>query len=102
MDTKKMIANASKIPTTFSYVSWVSSWRLGGGCIGWMANSNAVAHAGWDRCEVVVVRNLRVLVYEGKAYHGAAGHDCSHYGNRPFPNPTPSQMNPQQPRFVIS
>ena len=66
-----------------------------------MANSIAVAHAGWDRCEVVEM-NLRVLVYEGMAYHGAAGHDCSRYGNHPFPNPTPSLMSPQQPIFVIS
>ena len=94
-----MIANAREIPTTFSYVSWISSWGHGGGSVGWMANLNAAAHAGWDRCEVVVM-NLRVLVYEGMAYHGAAGHDIPCYGNRPCPTPTPSRMNPQQPRFV--
>ena len=98
-----MIANAREIPTTFSYVSWISSWGLGGGSVGWMANSNAVAHAGWDCCEVVVM-NLRVLVYEdeGMAYHGAAGHYCPRYGNRPCPTPTPYRMNPQQPRNVNS
>ena len=48
---EKMIANAREIPTTFSYVLWISSWGLGGGSVGWMANSNAVALAGWDRCE---------------------------------------------------
>ena len=30
-----------KISKIFSYVSWVSSWGLGGGGgVGWMANSN--------------------------------------------------------------
>jgi hypothetical protein len=42
-----MIANAEEIPTSFSYVSWVSSyfvfWGLGGGAVGWMANANVVA-----------------------------------------------------------
>ena len=98
---EKIIANAREIPTTFSHVSWISSLGLGGGSVGWMANSNAVAHASWDRCEVVVM-NLRVLVYEdeGMAYHGAAGHDWPCYGNRPCLTPTPYRMNPQEPRNV--
>ena len=50
---EQMIANAREIPTTFFYVSWVSSWELGGGGVVWMASSNVVAHAGWDRCEVL-------------------------------------------------
>jgi hypothetical protein len=53
-----ILPNAEEIPTSFSYVLWISSslliWGLGGGAVAWtawMANLNVVAHAGWDRCE---------------------------------------------------
>ena len=66
---KKMVANAREIPsTTFSYASWVSSyfpWGLGGGGVGWMVNSNAVANAGWNCCkELEHFEYIRCLVMQ--------------------------------------